>query len=170
MSETKVNVDSLPNSVVQPEVVVGALNATDIKSGLTSIAKLGDSIALLLHNDTLTKVTATFDVLAGQDWFVSLIVNASALFDKGQPGQALELLKSSLPPAVIAACNGPVVAGALNTDEVTKGLDALLKVATIVSSLSGNPAAIKAVAVLDTVAREAWFVSIVVNVSHLFGV
>ncbi len=169
MSQTNVNVDSIPNTKHEEPLIAGALNANDVRGGIAAIVKLGEVVAQLTGNSTISKVVSTFTSLATQEWFIGLIVSASSLFDKGNSSQLPQLVASSLPPEVVAASEGPIVAGALNGDDVLKGIESLLEVATFVSTISGNAAIAKAIATLSTLVRQPWFISIVVNAAHLFG-
>lgn len=166
MSETHVSVNSIPNTPHVDPVVAGALNASDVQKGIDSIVQIGKVVAALSHNQSISKVVDTFSALASQSWFVSLIVNASSLFDKGDKGQAVALIASSCPE--FNHGNEPVVAEALNPAEVKTGIEAILQVATIVGTVTGNAAVIKAVSVISNVARQEWFVSVVVNLSSFF--
>lgn len=167
MSQTSVQVDSIPNSSASEEIVAGALNASDVQNGLDAIVKLAQVAGVITGNQAVQKVAETFRAIATQQWFINLIVGVSSLFDKGEHGQATQLIAGSAPE--MNHGDEPIVAQALNPVDVSNAIDAIVNLATTVAALTGNVSIVKVVTVVSTVVKEPWFASMVVNLSSFFG-
>lgn len=159
MPEIEIDVDSIPNTVPEVEVAVGSLSPTDAKSVIAEIIKVASGLATITGNKSLESIVATVSSISSQDWFANLVAEASSLLEKGQGPQATEVLVRSLPPF-----NTRVV-GTMNATEIENIISAVLRVASITATLTGNPALTKVVAVLTSVSGESWFVALLTSLS-----
>lgn len=145
--------------------VVGALSVNDVQVGIDSLVQIGNIVASMSRNATIAKVVSVFSGLANQPWFVNLIVAASGLLDKGKSGAASELIAGGAPPDVVGGIDGVVVAGGLSPADVKAGIDSLLQVGTVIGAVTRNASIIKTVSVIGEIARQEWFVSVIVSLS-----
>lgn len=97
MSNTSVNASDVSNSVAAPVEVVGALAQSDVERGLAAFTTVAGTLMPFLPA-AAQKVVTTIIAISSQPWFVTLIVTASGLMDKGQHAQA-QALMSCPPPA-----------------------------------------------------------------------
>lgn len=99
MSSTSVNASDVQETQTPAPEVFGALAQSDVERGLAAFASIAGTL-MPFFPAPVQKIVTTIIAISNQPWFVTLIVTASSMMDKGQHAQAQALMAS--PPPVNA--------------------------------------------------------------------